>query len=109
MSLIENPKQTIKENPIKTTISLIVSVSTLVGILFALDGRYAHADDVNSSQKQVQSQLFQMQYDSIDGKIFEMELKKSSNPKEWNTMDETLLNKYKRDLEKITTQKKEIK
>ncbi len=108
MTIVDSTKQILKDNPVKSTLSVVGSIATLVGALFALDARYAHAGDVQTYQKSVQKQLIQMQHDNVDSKVFEMELRKSSKPKQWTTVDQAILDKYKRDLEGLDTQKKDV-
>lgn len=95
----------IKENPIKSAISVFTLLSMLIGGVFTIDGRYAKADDLNKQQQIIEKTANDTKYaidnlrkQSIDDKIFEIELipedKRSQS-------DKARLEKYKRESQDI--------
>lgn len=95
----------LKENPIKSTISMLTLVSMLIGTAFTLDSRYAKAEDIanqkqyiEQNSKETKFAIDQLRKQSLEDKVFEIELipenKRSQSEK-------ARLEKYKRDMQNI--------
>ena len=92
----------LRENPIKSTISILTLVSMLVGGVISVDSRYAKAAEVEMQQqsivKETKYAIDQLRKQSLEDKIFELEL----TPEDKRTqINKALLEKYKRDMQSI--------
>lgn len=97
----------VKENPVKSAISIITLVAGLFGGVLAIDSRYAKAADISLQQQALKENaretkfaIDQLRKQSIEDKIFEIEL----IPENRRThIDKARLEKYKRDSQNIDT------
>lgn len=97
----------VKENPIKSALSIFTLVSALFGGVLAIDSRYAKAEDIGVQQQAIKENaretkfaIDQLRKQSIEDKIFEIEL----IPENRRThIDKARLEKYKRDSQNIDT------
>lgn len=95
----------IKENPVKSVISLITLISMLVGGVLSVDSRYAKAADLQNQQQSIEHavkqnkiefnySIDQLRKQSVEDKIFEIEL----IPENKRTQaDKARLEKFKRE------------
>lgn len=88
----------VKENPIKFTISVVTLITMLVGAVLSVDSRYAKASDFEKQQVSIQYSIDQLRKQSIDDKIFELEL---IPEKDRTQSDKARLEKYKRESKSI--------
>lgn len=96
----------IKSNPGKTLLGSASSIIAIVGAMFALDGRYAHAADVEKIKSETQQVILQtaltLRKQSLEDKLFELELKKAQTKEQRLTpMDQALYDRYKRQSQEI--------
>ena len=91
----------VKEHPLKTIAALVAACSVIIGALFTVDARYAHAGDFQVLQQQLKQQWQDNKKEIIEDRVFELELRKASNAKAWTSIDEAMLVRYKRKLEDI--------
>jgi hypothetical protein len=102
--------QTIKDNPWKTLLGSSGTIITLVGALFTLDARYAHAADVERDKKQIQQVVKEttmtLRQQMLEDKLFELDAKKAeSATQRLSPVDAALAARYKRQLEEINRAK----
>lgn len=101
----------IKENPVKSVISLLTLVSMLIGGVLTVDSRYAKAADLENQQRVIENTAKQSKIDfnysidqlrkqTIEDKIFEIELIPESKRTD---VDKARLEKFKRDSQTIDT------
>ena len=94
----------LRENPIKSTVSILTLVSMLVGGVISVDSRYAKAAEVEAQQQSIVIEtkyaVDQLRKQGLEDKIFELEL----IPEDRRTQtDKALLEKHKRDINSINT------
>ena len=92
----------------KTNIGAIMfgsagSVIAIVGALFTIDARYAHATDVqktnNETQKQIIESTNSLRKQMLEDKLFELDLKKTQDKKQQlSPIDQALSDRYKQQL-----------
>ena len=87
--------QIVKENPLKSIAAFVGSAGVILGAVFAIDSRYAHAGDLEIQSLTQQRQITDLQYSNLDDKVFELEIRKSSAPKTWSQTDELMLQRYR--------------
>lgn len=92
----------VKENPIKSAISVVTLVAGLFGGVLSIDSRYAKAADIEQQQQSIKDNaretkfaIDQLRKQSIEDKIFEIELIPETSRVQ---IDRARLEKYKRDL-----------
>ena len=100
--------RSIKENPIKTTIGMSGSVVAIVGALFTLDARYAHADDVERNKSEIQalvkdsSQTLRRQM--LEDNLFELDVKQGeARDKQLPPVESALKKRYQRELDTLNS------
>lgn len=110
INFLSNPRKTSRmSKALKSSAATVAAVSTLLVAAFALDGRYVHADSkyvtaevlAVESLKQ-QQQVSRLQYDTLDDKIFELELRRANAPKGWTAMDQLVMDRYKSRLRQVS-------
>ena len=98
--------QLLKENPVKSSISILTLVSMLVGAVITVDSRYVKADDLTSLKvyteklivqqgEQIQSNVNSLRKQMLEEKLYDLE---SVHPKRRSSADNARIEKYKRDL-----------
>ena len=98
--------KTMRENPLTTGASAIGAIATILGALWAFDGHYATAADLQQTQQTFTQQVTQMREDAIDDKIFELQLKQNQQKGKLSPIDAALLDRYQRKLQELQTQLK---
>ncbi len=98
--------QAIKENPLKVFFGSSGTIITLVGALFTLDARYAHAADVEKdkvqTQKIIQDTTSNLRKSMLEDKIFELDLKRSQErTQQLSPVDKAMKDRYERQLKDI--------
>lgn len=98
--------QAIKDNPWKALLGSSGTIITLVGALFTLDARYAHAADVEKdkvqTQKIIQDTTTGLRKQMLEDKLFELDIKKSqTRDNKLPSIDEALRNRYQQQLNEI--------
>lgn len=97
--------ETIKSNPGKIIFGSASSIIAIVGALFTLDARYAHAADVEKDKAQTAriiretSQTLRQQM--LEDKLFELDVKKAQANGNLSPLDAALRERYKRQIEDI--------
>lgn len=79
---------------------------TLVGALFMVDGRYAHAEDVLhdkiDTQHMVKDSAMSLRKQMVEDKLFELDIRKSQSKNQKLTpIEEALRERYQRQLDEI--------
>lgn len=105
--------QTIKENPWKILLGSSGTIITLVGALFTLDARYAHAADVEKDKKQIQQVVKEttmtLRQQMLEDKLFELDVKRAESPQQrLAPVDAALAARYKRQLDDINRAKANV-
>lgn len=96
---------------IKSWASTLVTITVLVGSLFAFDARYAHADDakqevlqnkalIEKTQQLVNTTTNNLRRSFIEDKVFEIEVKQAQTQK-LNPIDQAIKARYLRQLAEI--------
>jgi small-conductance mechanosensitive channel len=101
-----NFTQTVKENPIKSFLGTAGLLIPVVGALFLLDARYAHAEDVNKALSNIQQSIDQsnanLRRQMLEDKLFELELRKAqSNKQQLNPIDQALKERYEQQIKDL--------
>jgi hypothetical protein len=97
---------TIKSNPGKILLGSASSIIAIVGALFTLDARYAHAAEVEKDKVQTQriiketSQTLRKQM--LEDKLFELDVKEAQARGKLDPVEAALKERYKRQIEEIT-------
>lgn len=97
---------TIKDNPWKTVFGSAGSIIAIVGALFSLDARYAHAEDVNREKLEIQSLLQDtsqtLRRQLLEDKLFELDVKRAQSPNRvLPPIDAALRERYQRQLDLV--------
>ena len=98
----------IKENPITSAATAIGGIATILGALWAFDGHYASAADLQAVQQTFSKQLTQQRVDNLDDKIFELELKKNKQNGRLSPEDAAMLDRYHRRMDEAKDQLKQV-
>ena len=101
--------QSVKENPIKFLFASSGTIITLVGALFAIDARYAHAADVDqnlaSMKGQIQKSIIYIRKQNLEDKLFEFDIKKSQAKNgKLSPIDQALRDHYQTQLNDLLKQ-----
>jgi hypothetical protein len=94
----------VKENPLKSLAAFLSSVAVVLSAVFTVDTRYAHAKEVETLKKDAKTQILELQRSNLDDKVFELEIRKSTKPKEWSSTDQLMLERYKTKMEAVEKQ-----
>ena len=104
--------QSVKENYLKILLGSSGTVITLIGALFALDARYAHAADVekdkSSTLRVIQDTTNTLRRQMLEDKIFELDIKKAQDKNQrLSPIDEAMRARYQRQLDEMGPMKKQ--
>ena len=99
--------QMVKDNPWKSIFASSGTIITLVGALFSLDARYAHAAEVEkektATQQQIQKSVQQLRKQTLEDKVFELDIKKSqAKDGKLPPVEQALHERYTRQLKEIS-------
>lgn len=95
-----------KENTIKIGLSTIATIVALIGAVFTLDARYAHAEDVERDKIETQKIIRQtttiLRKQMIEDKLFELDIKQQQDTdRRLSPIDTALQQRYKRQLDEL--------
>ena len=99
--------ESIKNNTGKIILGSASSIIAIVGALFTIDSRYAHAADVERDKAQSSriiketSQTLRLQM--LEDKLFELDVKKAQSNGNLSPLDTALRERYKRQVEDLTS------
>jgi len=105
--------ETIKNNPAKILLGSAGSIIAIVGAMFTLDARYAHAADVEKDKAQTAriiketSQTLRQQM--LEDKLFELDVKKAQANGNLSPLDAALRERYKRQIDEIARTQRETR
>lgn len=95
----------VKENPWKIFIGSAGSIIAIVGALFTLDARYAHAADVERNKQETQQIIREtstvLRKQMIEDKLFELDVKEAQANGRLSPIDSALKERYKRQLREL--------
>jgi hypothetical protein len=102
----------LKDNPVKTLLSVASAITVIIGTAFTIDGRYVRAADFADARAVQNAQLKQMQFENrlmiddlrkkqLEDKLFELEFKDHKTQ-----LDAALIERYKRELTSIDIRNK---
>lgn len=95
----------VKENPWKIFLGSSGSIIALVGALFTLDARYAHAADVERNKQETQQIIREtsavLRKQMIEDKLFELDVKEAQANGRLSPIDSALKERYKRQLREL--------
>ena len=102
-----NISDIIKGNIGKIILGSSGTIITIVGALFTIDARYAHAADVEKdkiiTQRVIQETTSNLRRQMIEDKLFELDIKKSqARDTRLSPIDEAMRARYQRQLDDIT-------
>ena len=102
--------QSVKENPIKTFLGTIGLIIPVVGALFFIDSRYAHAADVEKSNSLLQQSIEQsttnLRRQMLEDRIFELDMKKAQMPhQQLSPIDQAIRNRYQQQIDDLTAKR----
>lgn len=95
-----------KNNPWKVLFGSASSIIAIVGALFTVDARYAHAADVEKDKteirKTIQQTISLLRRQNIEDEIFKLDLKRAQNSnQELSPVDKALRERYQRQLDQL--------
>lgn len=95
-----------KNNTVKVVIGSAGSIAAIVGGLFTIDARYAHAQDVVQYQRDTKQIIKEttntLRQQMLEDKLFELDIKKAQDKKQQLTpIDSAMYNRYKQQLNDI--------
>lgn len=98
--------ETVKNNIGKIIFGSAGSIIAIITALFAVDARYAHADDVQKdkieTQRLIQTSSLMLRKQMIEDKLFELDFKKAqSRDQKLPPMDSAIRDRYQRQLDEI--------
>lgn len=100
----------VRENPWKIILGSSGSIIALVGALFTLDARYAHAADVERNKKETQQIIREtstvLRKQMVEDKLFELDVKEAQANGRLSPIDSALKERYKRQLKELREQTK---
>lgn len=95
----------LKEHSLKAVLPIIVfiigSIPTVLGVAFYLDGRYAHATDIQKIQQLSDQNFQELRRRTLSDKLFEIDFKVQSN--QASALDKALREKYLRELDELNS------
>lgn len=98
--------KTIKENPLAVMIGSSGTIISLIIAIFALDARYAHAENIEKDKKEIKQIIEDTAIDfrkqMLEDKLFELDVKQAQSSKQrLSPVDAALSARYKRQLDEI--------
>lgn len=95
-----------RNNPGKYILGSAGSIIAVVGALFTVDARYAHAADVEKDKAQTQQVIKQtaivIRKQAVEDKLFEFDVKQAQSPNGRLTpVESAIQQRYKRQLEEL--------
>ena len=107
--------QAIKDNPWKSTIGALGSAGTIitvVGALFTVDARYAHAADVDKAISQTQRYIadsnLSLRRQMLEDKVFEIDIRKSPKTGQLTPIDKALRDRYQQQINDLVRSQVQI-
>lgn len=96
----------ITDNPIKILLGSAGSIIAVVTALFTIDGRYAHAADVERDKKETQLIIQQttntLRRQMLEDKLFELDVKREQSANQrLSPIDAAMKERYKRQLNEL--------
>lgn len=106
--------ETLKNNPWKTLLGSASSIIAIVSALFALDGRYAHAADVERDKAYTERIVIEasqtLRQQMLEDKVWELDIKREQSPTgKLSPYEAALRERYLRQLNDVSSKLKEIK
>lgn len=100
----------VKNNTTKLLLGSVGSIIAVVTALFAVDSRYAHAEDVERDKMQTQRVIRDtaiiLRKQSLEDKLFEYDVKKAqAADRKLTPMDAAMQERYKRQLDDLKSGK----
>lgn len=100
-----------KLHPWKVLLGSSGTIITLVGALFTLDARYAHAADVEKDNRRIEQTIVEtgqsIRQQTLEDKLFELDIKREQSPTQrLSPIDAALHARFKRQLEEIQQKRK---
>jgi hypothetical protein len=100
-----------KLHPWKVLLGSSGTIITLVGALFTLDARYAHAADVEKDTKRTEQIIIEtsrsIRQQNLEDKLFELDIKREQSPTQrLSPVDAALHSRFKRQLDELQQQRK---
>jgi hypothetical protein len=104
--------QSVKDNPWKIMLGSSSTIIALVGALFAVDARYAHAADVEKDKsatfKAIQDTANTLRRQMLEDKLFEIDITKAqSKNQQLSPINQALRDRYQRQLDELGPTKKQ--
>ncbi len=98
--------QKIKDNPWKAMLGGLGAIIPVITGLFAVDARYAHADEVEKNKVETKQLIVQTTQDlrkqMLEDKLFELDLKRAQNKNgQLSPTDAALRERYQRQLNEL--------
>lgn len=98
--------QLIKENLLKSIFVSASSVIAIIGALFTIDARYAHAADVEKDKVRTERIITEtsqnLRKQMLEDKVFELDIKKSqARDQKLSPVEQALRDRYQRQLDEI--------
>jgi len=87
---------------VKQVAATVGALTALVTTAFTIDSRYVHAGELEKESLKQQQLITELRHSTLDDKVFELELRKASQPKTWTSTDQLMLNRYKAKLKQIS-------
>jgi hypothetical protein len=99
----------VKENPIKIIFGSAGGIIAIIGALFTIDGRYAHAEDFKQSKIETQQIIIEttstLRKQMLEDKLFELDVKKAqARNLQLAPLDQALYIRYQRQLSELNEQ-----
>lgn len=106
-----NITEILKNNMWKITLGSSGTIITLVGALFTVDARYAHAADVEQERVQthriIQDTTQTLRRQMLEDKLFELDIKRAqSRDQKLSPIDQALKDRYQRQLDEAALKKR---
>lgn len=105
--------QSAKENPLKSMSATSGFIIALVAAVISVDGRYAHAADVDKANSQIEQQVQNsMQFlrrQMLEDKLFELDIRKAQSPKQQlSPVDQALRDRYQQQLNDLNAKNQQF-
>ena len=101
-------KATIISTELKTIGSVVGGIAAILTGVWAIDGHYASAEEVQRIQRGMEQQVRVLRQERIEDEVFKLDIKKQAQGGKLDPMDAALYERYVRRLQAAQQEQKQV-
>jgi len=93
---------------IERVATIITIIGSTAGAIYYMNDHYASAADLNKLEKGIKRDRIDDRIRDLNNKIFELEFKQRSTPKDFKPLDAAILERYRNDLNDLQKRARDL-